>query len=534
MSATRLSLTVIVPTFNRLESLERLLGQLDRQTLGRDRFEVVVVDDGSEVEVGTALSGDYGFALCIVRQTRAGSAAARQFGADRATGEVIVLLDDDMEVPAGFLEAHLAGHREDDRVVVLGRVRPGDDVLTLPLLERYRLGSLDKLADEIQAGRQRLTSAHVYTGNMSLRRALLEEVGGFDTELPLIHDVELAIRLERIGARFVLSGDAWSIHGRDSRSNEEWLTRFSDDGVWWSKVAERHPDEITAQPWHFLDFASPASRPLLALSAIAPSASGVLARSVLASASAADALGLKRVALAGATVLYGVQMFRGAGRAAGGGRAAFAQYREYRRAFADAAGKRESSAYRQFTSAIGADYEALLESRARYEPERPAPRSPASAFTVHIGFQLVVAYRLMRCMSDLDLPLAAQVVARAIRHLYGSDIHPEAELAPGLVIVHGFGLAISRAVRTSPGCILSHNVTLGEGRDAATGRLGSPIIEAGVVIGNGSSLIGPITVGAGSKVMPGCTVYESVPPYTIVESPKIAMRPRRPGAESPS
>ena len=196
-------------------------------------------------------------------------------------------------------------------------------------------------------------------------------------------------------------------------------------------MAEKHPDEITAQPWHFLDFVSPASRPLLALSAIAPSASSVLARSVLASASAADALGLKRVALAGATVLYGVQMFRGAGRAAGGGRAAFAQYREYRRAFADPAGKRESSAYRQLTSAISADYEALVESRARYEPERPAPRSPASAFAVHIGFQLVVAYRLMRYMRDLDLPLAARVVGRAIRHLYGSDIHPEAEPCAG-------------------------------------------------------------------------------------------------------
>lgn len=519
--------TVIVPTCNRPRSVERLLGQLNHQTLAPDRFEVVVIDDGSDVEVVPALSGGDHFALSVVRQARAGSAAARQAGAERATGEVLVLLDDDMEVPPGFLEAHLARHRDDDRLVVLGRVRPGEDLRTLPLLERYRLGYVDQLAEDVQAGRQQLTSAHVYTGNMSLRRALLEEAGGFDVELPLIHDVELAIRLEQIGARFVLSDDAWSEHGRDGRSTEEWLTRFADDGLWWSKVAEKHPDEITAQPWHFFDLVSPASRPLLAVSAIAPSASSVLARSVLASANAADALGLKRVALAGATVLYGVQMFRGAGRAAGGGRAAFAQYREYRRAFADLAGKRESSAYRRLTAAIAADYEALVQSRARYDPERPSPRSPASAFVVNIGFQLVVAYRLMRYMRDLDLPLAARVVGRAIRHLYGSEIHWEAELAPGLVIVHGFGLAISHAARTGPGCILSHNVTLGHGRDAATGLVGAPVLEADVVIGNGSSLFGPITIGAGSKVMPGCTVHESVPPYTIVESPEISMRARR-------
>jgi serine acetyltransferase/glycosyltransferase involved in cell wall biosynthesis len=526
--------TVIVPTCNRPRSVERLLGQLSNQTLSPDGFEVVVVDDGSDVEVAPALAGVDRLALTVVRQARAGSAAARQLGVERATGEIIVMVDDDMEVPPGFLEAHLAHHGGDDRLVVLGRVRPGEDLRTLPLLERYRLGYVDQLADDVQAGRQRLTSAHVYTGNMSLRRTLLEEAGGFDVELPLIHDVELAIRLDQIGARFVLSDEAWSEHGRDGRSTEDWLTRFADDGVWWSRVAEKHPDEITAQPWHFFDLVSPASRPLLAMSAVAPSASRVLARSVLASANAADALGLERVALAGATVLYGMQMFRGAGRAAGGGRAAFAQYREYRRAFADLAGKRESTAYRRLTAAIAADYEALVRSRERYDPERPPPRSPGSAFVVNIGFQLTVAYRLMRYMRDLNLPLAARVVGRAIRHLYGSEIHWEADLAPGLVITHGFGLAISHAARTGPGCILAHNVTLGYGRDAATGRVGAPVLEADVVVGNGSSLFGPITVGTGSKIMPGCTVHESIPPYTIVESPAISMRPRRRGGPEPS
>jgi serine acetyltransferase/GT2 family glycosyltransferase len=530
VAATPPDVTVIVPTCNRPESLARLLAQLDAQTLAGDRFEVAVVDDGSDSDVVAGLTADHGYDLHVVRQKRAGSAAARQRGVERASGEVLVFVDDDMEVPPGFLEAHLASHGADDRIVVLGHVRPGTDPRTLPLLERYRLGYTDKLAEDVQAGRQRLTSAHVYTGNMSLRRALLDEAGGFDTELALIHDVELAIRLEQVGARFVVSPDAWSVHGRDGRSTEEWLTRFADDGAWWSRVAAKHPGEMTAQPWHLLELVNPVTRPLLAVSAIAPSATGVLARSVLASANAADALGLKRVALAGATVLYGVQMFRGAGRAAGGGRAAFAQYRDYRRAFADMGSRRESSAYRHLAAAIRADYEALVVSRERYDPDRPAPRSPTAAFVVNIGFQLVVSYRVMRYMHELELPLAAQVVSRGIRYVHGSDIHWEADLAPGLVVSHGFGLAISRAVRGGPGCILAQNVTLGDGRDAATGAVGAPVLEADVVIGNGSSLFGPITIGAGSKVMPGCTVYESVPPYTIVESPTIAMRPRRPAS----
>ncbi len=523
---TALQASVVVPTLNRPDAIASLLEQLDRQTLSPETFEVIVVDDGSADEL--RLRDGYRFALRVERQAHAGVAVARQLGVERSAGEVIVLVDDDMELPPRFVEAHLEHHRNDDRLVVLGRVRPGDGANALPLLERYRLGYGDRLTHEVRSGGTQLTGAHVYTGNMSLRRALLEEVGGFDADLALIEDVELGLRLERAGARFVLSDEAWSVHGHDPRPSAQWLARFADDGVYWSKVAKKHPDMPAANPWHFIDLVNPISRPLLALSAVAPSASRGLARGVLASANAADTLGLERVALAGATLLYGVQMFRGVGREAGGGRASLAQYRDYRRAFREARNGRgrHASAYRGLTEAIGYDYQALVETRARHDPERPAPRSPGAAFAVNIGFQLVVAYRVMRYLREVDRPLAARVTARAIRHLYGSDIHWDAELAPGLVIVHGFGLAISHGARTGRGCILSHNVTLGHGRDSETGAVGAPRLEDDVVVGTGSSLFGPIVIGAGSKVMPGCTVYQSVPPRTIVESPTVSMRPR--------
>ena len=116
---------------------------------------------------------------------------------------------------------------------------------------------------------------------------------------------------------------------------------------------------------------------------------------------------------------------------------------------------------------IAEDYRSLVESSDRYDPRHPDLGSPAVAFVRNIGFQLVVAYRVMRYMRALELPLATRLVARTIRHVYGSDVHWDAELAPGLVFVHGFGMAISYAARTAPGCIVSQNVTLGVGRDAS-------------------------------------------------------------------
>lgn len=78
--------SVVIATYDRLGALRRLLEQLDRQTVAAGAYEVIVVDDGSAVDVGTQLSpGDYTFALRVERQANAGPAAARQRGTDSAS-----------------------------------------------------------------------------------------------------------------------------------------------------------------------------------------------------------------------------------------------------------------------------------------------------------------------------------------------------------------------------------------------------------------------------------------------------------------
>jgi serine O-acetyltransferase len=138
----------------------------------------------------------------------------------------------------------------------------------------------------------------------------------------------------------------------------------------------------------------------------------------------------------------------------------------------------------------------------------------------------VFGYRVMRCMRALGLPLAAQLTSRALRHAFGSDIHWDADLAPGLVIVHGFGLAISHAAHTGPGCILYPNVTLGLARDPVSGAIGAPRLGRNVSVGPGAALLGPIVVGDNSKVMANCTVTQSVPAHSVVEVAPISIRPR--------
>ena len=145
-----------------------------------------------------------------------------------------------------------------------------------------------------------------------------------------------------------------------------------------------------------------------------------------------------------------------------------------------------------------------------------------------VGLQIMAAYRLMRALHASGRTMAAKAVSRLIRHLYGSDIHWETELEPGVMLVHGMGLALSREARVGRGCILFQHVTLGMGIDPETRCSGAPVLERNVHVGPGATLIGPITVGEGSKIMAGAVVTRSVPAGSLVETPEPGIRPRNP------
>jgi serine O-acetyltransferase len=191
-----------------------------------------------------------------------------------------------------------------------------------------------------------------------------------------------------------------------------------------------------------------------------------------------------------------------------------------------APGNRGMGALQQLMAEISADHSTMSGYQAKYDARAAEPTRLGSALVTKIGFQLMVAYRLMRAFHRAGLPLAAKAASRAIRHLYGADIHWEAELAPGVMIVHGMGLAISHQARVASGCILFQNVTLGMGTDPLSRLTGAPTVESNVHIGPGATLIGPITVGAGSKVMGGVVLTQSVPPGSLVESPPPRIGPR--------
>jgi glycosyltransferase involved in cell wall biosynthesis len=223
--------TVVIPTYNRQESLCRTLNALARQTLSNAEFEVVVVSDGSTDATDVVLAEFATSRRLILRwftQENSGPAVARNLGMKLARGEVVVFIDDDVEPIPEFLERHLAHHALDDKVVVIGPLSPdprwtGQEPAWIAW-EHAKLQGIYKMFKP--GGRYAGCDAgyeHFYSGNASVRREWLLEVGGFNTEFKRQEDVELAARLKRFcNVRFAFDFTADGLH-HPVRTRASWL-----------------------------------------------------------------------------------------------------------------------------------------------------------------------------------------------------------------------------------------------------------------------------------------------------------------------
>ena len=523
------TLSVVIATYNRPDRLERLLADLEAQTIAAEAFEVIVIDDGSTPPAADAI-GDYDppYALELIRQPNAGPAGARHRGILAARGDIVVIVDDDMQVAPGFLASHRAEH-SGGADVVLGRIQPADQPMAL--FGRFHNSTLTQRAERARRGETEVPGSALCTGNVSMRRALYLSVGGFDASLRQSEDRELGLRFEQAGARIVYSLDACSTHDYDHTDVGSWLNGSYTYGRADAKIARKHTGHRAASPWRYIGMVNPVSRPILLSVVAAPRLGGPIARLAYAAGDVAGRLGLEPVALAAATLSYGVNYFSGVRDESGTLKETIQQMRRYAKTQEEEpAAPRKGGALRRFVRAVREDYRSVQKNRGKYHGDAP----PDWMLPVHvvkkIGLQMATSVRVMHLLKEAGVPLGPELASRMIRHLYGAEVHWDAQIAPGISIVHGNGLVISHAASVGAGSILFHNVTLGQGIDPVTREVGAPKLEENVHVGPGAVLLGPITVGAGTKIMAGAVLTESVPPQSLVQPSSAQVISRRPAS----
>ena len=213
-----LELSVVIPTFNRVEILPRVLEMLARQSLDPGRFEVIVVDDGS-VD-GTprflqAFSAPYRFRA--FSQPNTGPAGARNRGIIAAQSPLVLFLGDDTVPEEAFLETHRRSHEETGgRAAVLGYTTWPKERRVTPFLHHINEYGL-QFGYELIEDAENVPFNFFYTSNISISRAALLDAGLFDTSFPHAawEDIELSYRLSRSGFRIVYRPGAVVRHYHD-------------------------------------------------------------------------------------------------------------------------------------------------------------------------------------------------------------------------------------------------------------------------------------------------------------------------------
>jgi glycosyltransferase involved in cell wall biosynthesis len=242
-------LSVAIASYDRRAKLARALGALARQTLPPERFEVVVVLDGSadgSAERVRALGLPY--PVRVLEQPNRGLAASRNRGAHEARHPIVVFLDDDIVAEPGLLAEHARAHAAAPAAHVALGAYP-------PVIRGHDPWSLFLRAWWHDHFRRKGETGHVWSfvdfcdGNCSMPRALFLETGGWDEDFRggRRQDWEYAIRLLERGVRFAFHPRAAGAHHFDTRFETALRNRRA-EGRWDVLLATKHPRAIPALP----------------------------------------------------------------------------------------------------------------------------------------------------------------------------------------------------------------------------------------------------------------------------------------------
>lgn len=246
------TVSFVVPTYRRPDALRPTLAALLAVDYPHDRYEVIVVDDGSADEtadVVAELQKGAEAKLVYVQQENAGAATARNRGARSATGELLIFVDDDIVVQPSHVRDHIAARATRGDALVNGHwefpaglVR----VFAATPFGRFRLGLERWVKDGVAKtplGDGREAPSAVTACNLGLRRALFLELGGFDETFPFAgyEDQELSYRAVRAGCPLVYDRRIQLVHNDQRSTLVQFCARQRRGACTAVHLAQRHP-----------------------------------------------------------------------------------------------------------------------------------------------------------------------------------------------------------------------------------------------------------------------------------------------------
>lgn len=176
-----LNFSIIIPTYNRPERLQKCLQSLAQLNYSRDRFEVIVVDDGSQTPLDSVVAPlQNQIKIKLLRQDNAGPATARNNGAKVAQGDFLAFTDDDCQPLPNWLDQFAISLATAPTAMIGGKTI---NALTDNLFSTASQELIDYLYEYYNPAKGK--AAFFASNNIALPKAGFDSLGGFDVSFPL-------------------------------------------------------------------------------------------------------------------------------------------------------------------------------------------------------------------------------------------------------------------------------------------------------------------------------------------------------------
>jgi GT2 family glycosyltransferase len=224
-------ISVVIPTYERPDDLERCLNSLDsnNQTI-KENFEIVVSDDSLSLDSKKLVNGKFP-SVSYDEGKRNGPAGNRNAGANRATGNWIVFIDDDCFADPQYLKAYLTAIIQNPKIEVFeGRIYPDRPKKTW--------------AEGCPANEG---GGMLWTSNLCIKKTLFDKLGGLDERFKVaFEDVDLSYRLKKQNITCLFIPEAAVCHPWRTlrKSIKNWKTK----GYQWESLylfLKKHPESVS-------------------------------------------------------------------------------------------------------------------------------------------------------------------------------------------------------------------------------------------------------------------------------------------------
>ena len=229
--------SIIVPVFNRPDEVDELLESLSNQT--HKDFEVIIVEDGS-VKTCKDVCDKYADILVLYYYAKenSGPGQSRNYGAERANGDYLLILDSDVVLPEGYLQAVEDALRQNPVEAFGGPDAAHSSFTPVQKAISYSMTSFFTTGG-IRGGKAKLDKFYPRSFNMGIRRDVYLQLGGF-SKMRFGEDIDFSYRIVEAGYRPQLFPEAWVWHKRRT-DFRKFFRQVYNSGIARINLEKRHP-----------------------------------------------------------------------------------------------------------------------------------------------------------------------------------------------------------------------------------------------------------------------------------------------------